>query len=715
MRRWLIFCLLAGLGAVHLQAANVQARLLLSAKQVRAGEIAMAGIHLTMAPGWHTYWRNSGDSGAPTTITWSLPQGVSAGEIQWPLPEKFAESDLTTYVYTQEVVLLVPLSLSTNLPPGNLELKAKVSWLACEKLCIPGDAEVKADLAIANATQPSADANVIAAWQKRLPKKDPGLQAKARWDQPPVGDTRPVILEATLPTTPASWDFFPSSSDQYEVQAKTDALPPEGGTARLRKVVKKSGEAWPKQLPGVFAVVTAKGQAPTGYEVNLPVEALKETRASSQRSASGTGEVLQLPKQSLATMLLFAFLGGMILNIMPCVLPVIALKILGFVKESQAAPRKVRRLGLLYGVGVLVSFLALALLVIVVKAAGHEAGWGMQFGNPEFLVVITVLVTLVALNLFGVFEVNPGARVLGTASELASQSGGLGAFFNGVLATILATPCTAPFLSIALGFAFAQSAPIIVLVLLTVGLGLATPYVVLSWQPAWLKLLPKPGPWMEKFKVAMGFPMLATAFWLFMLTPVHYGRNRVFWLGLFLILVALAAWIYGEFVQRGRRRKGLAAGIVILLVAASYSFVLEGQLRWRAPLAPTESANSLQESPEGIEWRRWSPEAVAQARANGRPILVDFTADWCATCQANKRVSIEIPSVRAKLKEIKAVALLGDYTSLPPAITTELKRFGRAGVPLVLVYPKEASRPPIVLPEILTPGIVLKALTEAAG
>jgi thiol:disulfide interchange protein DsbD len=411
-------------------------------------------------------------------------------------------------------------------------------------------------------------------------------------------------------------------------------------------------------------------------------------------------------------MLLFAFIGGLILNIMPCVLPVIALKILGFVSEAKSEPRRVRQLGLVYALGVLVSFLTLAGFVIAVKAAGHHAGWGMQFGSPVFIVCLATLVTLVALNLFGVFEVTLGGGALNAAGELAAKGGAAGAFFNGVLATTLATPCTAPFLAPALGFAFAQSAPIIVLFFLTVGLGLSAPYVLLSWNPAWLKFLPKPGAWMEKFKIGMGFPMLATVVWLYGVAASSYGKN-VLWLGVFLIILALAAWIFGEFVQRGRSRKTAAGVVALLLLAGGYLFALEKELAWRAP--PVAAANaSLKESADGIEWQPWSPAAVAAARGAGKVVLVDFTADWCLTCQVNKKTSLEIAVVREKLKAVGAVALLGDYTRFPPEITDELTRFNRAGVPLVLVYPKNPKAPAIVLPEVLTPGIVLDALDRAA-
>ena len=408
-----------------------------------------------------------------------------------------------------------------------------------------------------------------------------------------------------------------------------------------------------------------------------------------------------------------AFLGGLILNIMPCVLPVIALKILSFVNQSREDPRRIRYLGLVYAAGVLASFLVLAGVAIGVKAAGHQAGWGMQFGNPQFLVGLTVLVTLVALNLFGLFEVILAGGVMGTVGSLTAKEGAGGAFFNGVLATALATPCTAPILGGAIGFAFGQPPWVIVSILLAVGLGLAAPYVLLCWQPAWLRFLPKPGIWMQHFKVAMGFPMLATALWLFTLTIRFYGK-RVWWLALFLVLLAMALWIYGEFVQRGRKRRGFAMGVAFGLVLAGYLYAVEGQLQWRSPLIEADTAGSLQESPDGIAWQRWTPEAVARGRAEGRPVLVDFTADWCITCGVNQKTSIEISSVREKLKQINALALLGDYTTQPTNITAELQRHGRAGVPLVLVYPKDPAKEPILLPEFLTPGRVLAALEQAA-
>jgi thiol:disulfide interchange protein len=694
-------------------AHHTQAKLILSVDTAKPGDTIWAGVDLKMEPAWHTYWKNPGAAGMATEIKWQLPPGISAGEIQWPLPDKFPPVEVTTYGYTNETVLLVPLKIGTNVSSGSVDLKANVSWLECKEVCIPANQDVEAKLNISTETKTSADAAMIDLWKSKVPQTN-AFPFYAWWEKSTNDDNR-MLMIGNEPVAAAknvkydSVDFFPDASDNFEVQAPTEIISASSSDIRLRKSVKKYSGNWPKEISGV--IVIQNGNYRYGIDAKLPV---------ADQPPAWAAASLQMPENrvgkmpALSLMLFYAFVGGLILNIMPCVLPVIALKILGFVSEARSEPRRVRNLGLIYALGVLVSFLALAGIVIGVKAAGHHAGWGMQFGSPIFIVCLTTLVTLVALNLFGVFEVTLGGHALNAAGELASKHGAPGAFFNGVLATALATPCTAPILATALGFAFLQNNPaIIVLIFLFVGIGLAAPYVLLSCNPALLKFLPKPGAWMEKFKVAMGFPMLATVIWLFNLAYDDYGKN-VLWLGIFLVIVAFAAWIFGEFVQRGRTHKTAAAIVVLLLLADGYAFALEKELNWRAPISQTSSTVSTKNSPGEIDWRPWSSEALTEARADGHPVLVDFTADWCLTCQVNKKIAIEVPSVRKELKDINAVALVGDYTHFPDSITTELNRYNRAGVPLVLVYPKNADSPPIVLPEVLTPGIVLNALDQAA-
>ncbi|MBM3835923.1 MAG: DUF255 domain-containing protein [Verrucomicrobia bacterium] len=713
-----LFFLLSSLAlavpSLHAQ-ARTKVRLLLSAASAKPGETVMAGIEMKMPPRWHTYWRNSGESGLPISVEWQLPTGISAGEIQWPVPEKHVAAGLTTYVYHDETVLLIPLKLASDLVSTAHEIKAQVSWLECDELCLPGSADVQNSLTGSNESIPSPDAALLEEWKKKLPVSDPSLVTRAFWEKAPSDDTRALIVQWEAKAKPETADFYPYGGDTYEVAGPTERMNEAGNVVSLRKMVKKTGDRWPSSITGIGVAKANASASPEAYEVSLTIA---ESGPGSSTSAPKTSAIAtdgSKDERSLLAMLGLAFLGGLILNIMPCVLPVIALKILGFVNQSHEKPQRVRQLGLLYTSGVLASFLVLALLVVAVQLAGRSANWGMQFQNPQFLVGMTLLVTLVALNLFGLFEINLAGRAMGAAGTLASKEGNVGAFFNGVLATALATPCTAPFLGVALGFAFAQSAPIIVLMFLAIGLGLAAPYLVLSWQPSWLKFLPKPGVWMEKLKVAMGFPMLATAVWLFWLTTLHFGTSGTLWLGLFLVTVGLAAWMWGEFVQRSSKRRGWAIAASLVLVVAAYLLVLEKQLSWRSPVVLAKAGGSLQKHPDGIDWKPWSSKAVEEARAAGRPVLVDFTADWCLSCQVNKKTSLEVPSVQAKLKEINAEALIGDHTRIDPLITEELKRHKRAGVPLVLVYPADPAANPIVLPELLTESIVLDALNNVSG
>ncbi len=700
--RWL--ALLPLLAALPLQAATTQVRLLLPTDAVAPGQTVLAGVQLKMAPMWHTYWRNAGDAGAPTEIEWSLPAGITAGEIQWPVPEKVKFGDLLTYGYHDEVVLLVPLSVAPDAAPGPRELKAEVSWLECEVQCVKGSGDVSGKLTVGPGGKPTGEAAVIESWKGKLPKSGSDMGAKAAWSGAAEGDSRPIQIEWTPRNAKATYDFYPYAGKGFEIAAKTE-VSSAGGKPRLKKAVTKYEGDWPTEISGLLIETTGKDSV-SAYDVKMPLTA-------ATRTAAAAASVVGAKAESLWAMLGLAFLGGLILNIMPCVLPVIALKILGFVQQSKEAPGRVRSLGIVYTLGVLASFLVLGGLVVAVQQAGRLASWGMQFQNPVFLVAMTTLVTLVALNLFGVFEINLGGRAMSAAGGLASKEGATGAFFNGALATALATPCTAPILAPALGFAFAQPPLRLILLFLVMGFGLAAPYLVLSWFPQWLRVLPKPGAWMEKFKIAMGFPMLATALWLLTITQDHFGVSGPLWVGLFLVVLALAAWIWGEFVQRGRARRGLALALSILLVALGYGYALERELNWRDPVRP--AANDVQVKKEGIPWEPWSPEAVAAARNSGRVVLVDFTANWCVTCKANKKSSLEISSVRQKLKDLNAVALIGDFTREDPRIAEELRRFQRAGVPLVLVYPTDKTAEPVVLPSLLTPGIVLDALEKAAG
>jgi len=699
------------------QGTNTTVSLLLERSAVRPGDTFWAALRLQMQPEWHTYWRAPGDAGQATKVKWTLPAGVTAGEIHWPVPERYSEAGLVTHVYHGEVLLLVPVTVGASAAAGEVELQGRVTWLECRKECLQGAANVTAKLKIGAESVASPHQGAIQATLQKLPLKGGDATLSARWAAEPKDDERPLVIEL-----PAGADFFAYENQDFDIAANTTTEPgaPAGRTLIRKNVVKYDGE-WPTSFLGLVV-----GQGPAGATVSREVTVklgAAGAAAPAARSETPTGTQPAAPvaeplsPRVLFTMLGFALLGGLILNIMPCVLPVIALKILGFVKQSQEAPGRVRVLGLYYTAGVLASFLALAGLVIAVKAARGGAAWGMQFQNPAFLIVMITVVTLVALNLFGVFEVYLGGGAMSAASGLASKEGGTGAFFNGVLATVLATPCTAPFLGVSLGFAMTQSTAVILLFFLTIGAGLALPYLLLCLQPAWLKFLPKPGAWMVRFKMLMGFPMLATAVWLLSVTLTHFGKDALLWLGLFLVLLALAAWIYGEFIQKGLARRGLSWAAVVTLVAVAFGWILEGKLDWRQPQADVAAGSPAQprRARDGIAWEAWSPEAVAAARAAGRVVLVDFTADWCLTCKLNKKVALEVPEVRTAITNLNVAAFLGDYTREDPRITEELRRHQRAGVPMVLVFPRDASQPPRVLPEALTKGEVLDALAWAAA
>jgi thiol:disulfide interchange protein DsbD len=656
---------------------------------------------MDMPAGWHTYWKNGGDAGEATEIKWTLPPGITAGAIQWPVPAKetdtAGDTSLVTYIYTNTVVLLTPLTLDKSISPGPQTITATASWMECADICVIAKSDVTATLTVGDMATTSGDAATIAAWRDKLPKPDSTHSASAHWDDaPPKDNSRGLTIEWNTNVTGA--DFYPDSNGVYEVDGMTQTSPKTNGTIELHKTVKKTGAAWPNEIDGVLAGDAGSGRF--GLEEHFVLQAAATVPVSKPAEAAPPPPATT---GFLVIKILACFLGGLILNVMPCVLPVIALKTLGFIDQSKEKPGRVKQLGAMYGIGVLFSFLVLAGLAIVAQRAGGVANWGDAFRNPQFQIIITVLMTLIALNLFGVFEIHLGGKVLGAAHDLSGREGFAGAFFNGVLATLLATPCTGPFLGTAMAFALSQSPLIIMLAFLAAGLGLALPFVLICWNPRLLKLLPKPGAWMEKFKNAMGFPMLATVVWLLWVSSKR--ESDELWLGLFLVVIALAAWIWGQFVQRGRRGRTVAMVICLLLVGSAYGYILEGQLQWRAPLQAKET---------GIEWKVWSPEAVEKARSAGHPVFVDFTAKSCITCNLNLASSIEIDRTRAKLKEIGAVAFKADYTDADPAIGAELRRFNTSGVPLVLVYSKDLNEAPQVLPTFLTPTIVLDALDKAA-
>ena len=670
--------------------AKTKVDLLVESAEAKPGTTVMVGLHLRMPDHWHTYWQNPGDSGDSTKMTWeNLPEGITAGAIQWPVPEKVEWLEMFTYAYHHDVLLMIPLTLSADLKPGEYQLNGKVVWLECEESCLPGDKQVAATLVVGEDTKPGPNRELFETWREKLPDTKVLPAIPASWTGKPVEGKREIAIEAPFGKG-AVVAFIPDSAKDKAWSISHDSVQViEMKQTLIRKTVESEQGEWPAVISGVLRVEL--DGAVQGYRTEVQIGDGEETVA---------GTVTAESVQSIWLILGGAFLGGLILNIMPCVLPVISLKILGFVQQSQESPERVRKLGLTYALGVWASFLALAGVLISAKNSTQMASWGMQMQSPYFNLVLLLVVVLVALNLFGVFEVTLGGSTMTKASELSSREGFMGAFFNGVLATALATPCTAPFLAGAMGVALTQGQGTIIAAMSAVAFGLASPYVILSFRPDWLKFLPKPGDWMVQFKMIMGFPMLAAGIWILSFTGPMFGKAGVLWLGVLLVFVALAAWVFGEFKQRAASmslRPLVACGVLLL---SGYGLAMEWGLDWR------KTRN------DSIQWTAWSPEAEQKARTVGKVVLIDFTADWCITCKANKRTSIEIDSVRAVLKERGVVTMTGDYTNKDPRITKVLHDHRRSGVPLVLVYSSGENKPE-VLPVMLTPQIVLDALENA--
>ena len=700
---------------------RTQASLLLDQDVARPGSRVQAAIRLVMPPHWHTYWVNpseSGLGGQATTVEWELPQGITAGPIQWPTPRRLKEEAGAVFAYEDTVALVVPLEVSADAALGEYTLRARVGWLECEKSCVPGKASLQARLTIGPEPRPAPSAADFPAILARLPKPQP-FPVTLAWS--PTADPQAGSKKAygvRFGSATGRWDFYPEPVEGLTFEGGGEAVPDAKGHVVVTGTAELEQGTWPTSLAGVLVEVDGSGAPKASFQVVAKAgEGVSPAPSGTGAALASAGPGAMPGDKPFLVVLAMALAGGLILNIMPCVLPVIALKILGFVRQSQEAPGRVRMLGLMYGAGVVSSFGVLGGVMVVLSLAKRAVHQGILFQNSAFLVLMTVLVVVIALNLFGVFEVTLGTGGMGKAGELAGKEGAGGAFFNGVLATVLATPCSAPYLGISIGYALrpGQSPWVTLAMYLTAGLGLALPYVILCFQPRWLRLLPKPGNWMVQFKKFMGFPMLATAVWLFMLAANHYDKDRLLWLGWTLVVVVLATWVYGQFIQPATRTPKLAWITFAGLLAAAYFWMLEREVDWRHPAASgPEGSTARVAGKHKLPWQPWSPEAVERARSSGKPILVDFTADYCTTCNSNLRLAIEVPAVIQRIQETGTLVFMADFSRDDPRIAAVLQSYQRPGVPLVLVYPANPSEPPRALPELLREGMVLDALSWAA-
>ncbi len=653
----------------------VRASLVPSTTAVVPGQPFEVGLLLEMESGWHTYWEYSGDAGLPTKIAWTLPEGFAAGPIQWPAPEaKLEPGDIQTYAYGDRVLLLTTIVPPPSLPAGStVTLKGKASWLVCKELCIPGSAQLELTLPVAS-TAATANDELFSTFRKQLPSAEPP-PFPLTWSR----DGNLLTLKVGNLPAGATMELFPlPATDQTVGHPKATA--PDSVQITIEG-----------DFRGVLSVVDG------GVRRSWYVE------SASKGAAVASPAVAPAASVGFWTALIYGFIGGLILNLMPCVLPVISLKVFGFIRQAGEDPRKILAHGFAFMGGIFAWFLGLGLLVVALKAGGTEVTWAFQFQNPWFNIALGSLVFAFALNLFGVFEVVLPGRA-STAMESAGSGGGLGgAFFQGVFATLLATPCTAPFLGTALGFAFSQSALFILAMFGSVAAGMSLPYLLLSAKPGWMKFLPKPGAWMERFKQLMGFPLAATLVWILSILGAQRGVDAVIWFACFLVCLAFACWLYGSFC-------GPLSSIRSRVVAIALAVVVAGGGGWYFLGQKFPQSGTVE--PEGIAWVPFSAAALAAERAAGRTVFVDFTADWCITCKFNERTAINTPAVRALLAERGIVPMKADWTNANPEITAELKRFGRVGVPLYVIYPADSAAAPVVLPELLTESILLDALKK---
>jgi len=680
-----------GLAQTYQGKELVRPELLADTSAIVPGKPFTVGLLLRMAPGWHTYWKFSGDAGLPTELKWKLPPGWKIGDIQWPIPLKTIDpGDIETYGYENEVLLMQEITPPPKLDVSSVKLSTEANWLVCEKICIPGSATLQLDLPVASTSQP-ANTDVFARYRRLLPQNLPGTNvARADWSR--VGsDLRLKITSETLAKYPAL-DFFPLPEQETIVGH------PEVQSRNNNEIVFRIPlESAPKAVSSMAGLVVFSERPNSDDRAAWQIVSAPAISASRPAQAHG-----------IFTFLFFGFLGGIILNLMPCVLPVISLKIFGFVQQAGQSRQKIFRSGIAFTLGIFTWFIALAVLLIGLKSAGRDVTWGgFQFTNPYFVLVLSVIVLVFALNLFGVFEVSLPQSVTRSLLSTSERKDLLGSFFQGVFATVLATPCTAPFLGTALGFAFTKPAAIILAMFIAIAAGMSTPYLLLSAQPAWLRFLPKPGPWMVHIKQFMGFLLLATLLFLLYVLGAQRGLEGAIWASCFLLVISVACWMKGAFVlpTASLAKRSIVLVLMLLLVVGSGVYFIGGKFQ----SAKIASADSQLRG----DWQPFTPERLQSELEQGRTVFVDFTAAWCLTCKFNEASVLEAQDVREAFQRHGIVKLKADWTNGDPVITKLLRQFGRPGVPLYVLYPAK-NEEPVVFPEVLTKGMVLEKLENVA-
>ncbi len=689
------------------QSEQTRAELLVHAPEgIAPGRPLWLGLQLQHAPDWHTYWKNSGDSGLPTEFQWTLPAGVQAGDIAWPTPRKFPLGELANYGYDGTVLLPVPFTVSAGFNAPQLDVELYAAWLVCRQECIPEEARFKVRIP-AQGSVALHGAAFEAAWAAA-----PRVLAAGDSRLTPQADT----LQVSLDGLPAAWqskdlEFFPETAgliapgmpwtQQWEGTRWTASVPLSphraDGPDRVPLVVapaRPPGKG--AGTPGVRLDVPVQGSWPTPAALPAGVPDALAAALEENAARAATAAPAGTPSLTLWAALLGALIGGMILNLMPCVFPVLAIKVLAFARHAEDV-RAHRLNGLAYTAGVALSFLALGALLLGLRSLGEQLGWGFQLQSPAVVAGLAVLFTLIGLNLAGLFEF--GHVLPSSVASLQARHPTADAFLTGVLATAIASPCTAPFMGASLGLAIALPTPQALAVFGMLGLGMALPYLAASWVPAIARALPRPGAWMETFRQLMAFPMFATVVWLLWVLGQQSGIDGAAALLMLLVVLALLIWALG---RRGKTRTVLAA---VSLAGLAWLLWAIGPHVTRLQDGPDTSTPT---AVEGVSWDAWSPERQADLLAEGRPVFVDFTAAWCVTCQYNKRTTLADARVLGDMADKNVALLRADWTRRDPLVTAALAQLGRNGVPVYALYLN--GRPPVVLSEILSVDEVRAAL-----
>ena len=709
---WCLAAALLSAGAVHAQAfSKPGTSAVVTTPQVRAELVAHApdgitpgkpvwlGLKIDHQPHWHTYWKNPGDSGLPTTLRWTLPAGVTTGAIEWPTPSRLPIGPLMNYGYEGRLLLPVALNVPAGFDSPTIRLKLEAEWLVCKEVCIPESGEFTLELPTTAST--AAHAALFETARGAAPRPVTTTEATAG-----LKDGALVVRVAGLP---AAWagrklEFFPETAGVVQNAAPNNGQWSAGVWTTTVPLDPQRSES-PATMPVVLTTAGETAGALVALKVTTPWPPMAQVAPAALPSLGDATIIAAAapatPPMGVVAALLLALVGGALLNLMPCVFPVLSLKVLGFASLAgrPGARQKLLAGGLAYTVGVVGSFVALAALLIALRAGGEQLGWGFQLQSPLVVAVLAALFTLIGLNLAGVFEF--GSVLPSSWAAARARHPLVDSFLTGVLAVAVASPCTAPFMGASLGLAMTLPTAQALVIFAALGLGMALPYLAASAWPALARALPRPGVWMAHFKTVMAFPMFATVVWLVWVLGQQAGIDGAAALLALLVALAFAAWALGSPTLGPKARGGFGAAAAVLMAAALF---------WATPALRQEATASV---PSQIEaWQPWSTERVAQARAEGRPVFVDFTAAWCVTCQFNKRTTLADAQVLADFEARRVVLLRADWTKRNPAISAELARLGRSGVPVYVVYTPGAARPR-VLSEILTPDEVRAAIAGA--